>query len=390
MGIEQIHAEFQAHHNQVLNIENRLSNVERTQRTAQAHQVAGAAASSGNFSAEDHQHADAFKNWLRSPQDNRATSRLLETEGQALSLSGIRNTSSGLSGPAGGHVVPSPVMTDIVQRITNISPIRAIARVTPVTSTLTKFPLDRQGTGSGWIGETGTRTATAEPVFDLRTPTFGMSYALVCATEELLLDSAIDIGRWLVDSSAIALAAAEGTAFVSGNGTNQPTGFLSGPTPVTTADATRASGTLQYTATGSAALIADVDCLIKLFYSLKSAHRTAGSWVMNSATASVIMLMKDSTGRLLWSPGLSENSPSTLLGRPVVIAEDMPAIAAGAFPVAFGDFNAGYLIADQGQLMIGLDNNLTVPGLVKWYVRRRVGGVILNSEAVKLLKVAVS
>ncbi|MCX7349826.1 MAG: phage major capsid protein [Alphaproteobacteria bacterium] len=390
MGIEQIHAEFQAHHSQVLNIENRLSNVERTQRTAQAHQVAGAAASSGNFTAEDHQHADAFKNWLRSPQDNRATSRLLETEGQALSLSGIRNTSSGLSGPAGGYAIPAPVMQDIVQRITNMSPIRSIARVTPVTSTLTKFPLDRQGTGSGWIGETGTRTATAEPVFDLRTPTYGMAYALVQSTEELLADSAIDIGRWLVESSAIALAAAEGTAFVSGSGTNQPTGFLSGPTPVTTADATRASGTLQYVAGGAASAITAVDGLINLFYSLKAAHRAAGTWVMNSATASVVMLIKDTTGRLLWAPSMSENAPSTFLGRPVVIAEDMPAIAAGAFPVAFGDFSSGYLIADQGQIMIGIDNNITVPGLVKWYVRRRVGGVILNSEAVKLLKVAVS
>ena len=111
---------------------------------------------------------------------------------------------------------------------------------------------------------------------------------------------------------------------------------------------------------------------------------------MNSATASVVALLKDSQGRLLWSPALAENSPATLLGRPVVICEDMPSIAANNFPIAFGDFSQGYLICDQGPIMVGIDANITVPGIVKWYVRRRVGGVILNSEAVKLLKISTT
>ena len=387
MGIENIAQQFEQHHREVVKIANRVDNIERNQRNADANSLVHGAA---RFSAEDQQHVDAFKNWLRNPSDNRATSRLLEAESQALTMAGIKNTSSGLSGPAGGYVVPAPVQTAIVQRITNISPIRSIANVIEVSSTLTKFPFDRQGQTSGWIGEGGTRTATTEPVFDTRTPTYGMCYALVQATEEILMDSAIDIGRWLVNSSAIALAAAEGTAFVGGNGSNQPTGFLSGPAPVTTADASRASGTLQYTPGGAAAAISAIDGLISLFYSLKEAHRAAGSWVMNSATASVIALLKDSQGRLLWSPALAENTPATLLGRPVVIAEDMPAIAANAFPICFGDFSTGYLIADQGQLMVSVDSNITTPGVVKFYVRRRVGGVILNSEAIKVLKVSTT
>ena len=387
MNIEALVSKFEDHHQQVMRMSNRIENLERAQRQISAETLVNG---SSGYSMEDRQHVEAFTSWLRNPLSNQARSRLVEAENAAIAASGIRNIATGVTGPDGGHVVPAPVTQEIERRIVNISPIRAISRVTPVTSTLTKFPIDRQGTGSGWAGEGGTRTATAEPTLDLRTPSWGMVYCYVQATEELVADGAIDIAQWLTESASIAIAAAEGAAFVSGNGTNRPTGFLSGPTPVTTADASRASGTLQYTPGGAAAAITSVDGLINLFYSCKAAHRTNGTWLMNSATASVLALLKDTTGRLLWSPALAENTPPTLLGRPVVIAEDMPAIAANAFPVAFGNFRSGYLIGDQGQLAIGFDNNLTSPGMLKWYIRRRVGGVILDSEAIKLLKVSTT
>lgn len=351
--------------------------------------VVSAEPSFTRLSAEQVNHVEAFNAWLRDPVSNQTRARLYEAEAAVISPN-ERRVASGLTGGDGGHLVPAYVANNISARVTNISPIRSIARVTPITSTLTKFPLDRAGTGTGWVGETGTRSGTAEPTLDLRTPTYGTVYALVQATEEILADAAIDVGNWLTASASTAIAAAEGTAFVSGNGTNRPTGFLSGPTPVTTVDASRASGTLQYVPGGAAAAISAVDGLINLFYSLKAAHRANGTWVMNSATAAVLALLKDTTGRLLWSPALAENTPPTLLGRPVVIAEDMPAIAANAFPVAFGDFREGYLIADQGTLRISVDDNISTPGLVKFYVRRRVGGIIYNSEAVKLLKVSTT
>jgi len=185
------------------------------------------------------------------------------------------------------------------------------------------------------------------------------------------------------------IAQAEGLAFVSGNGANKPTGFLAGPTPVVTGDATRPSGTLQFVPTGSASAIT-VDSLRAIYFTLKAAHRANASWLMSSATASILSNIKDSEGRSLWHPSLSADSPATLLGRPVFYAEDMPAIAANAFPIAFGDFNAGYLIADSGGLRITIDDNITKPGFVRFYVRRRVGGVIYDSEAIKLLRVSAS
>ncbi len=336
---------------------------------------------------EQRQHVEAYEKWLRNPGDHSVREALRMAEVAAAGPA-ERRTTSGLTGADGGHLIPAPVATDIVRRVTQISPIRGIARVVMVSSTQTKFPLDRAGTASGWVAEGATRTATAEPTLDLRTPTYGTEYALVAATEEIVMDSALDISAWLADSAVTALAAAEGLAFVSGNGVTRPTGFLAGPAPLATADSSRASGTLQYIPTTNASLIT-ADSLINLFYALKAQHRAAATWVMSSATAAMVALLKDGQGRSFWQPSLSEGTPATLLGRPVVYAEDMPSVTGNAFPIAFGNFRAGYLIADQGGLRMTFDE-VTTPGMLKWYVRRRVGGVILDSEAIKLLKVAVS
>lgn len=337
---------------------------------------------------EDRQHADAFASWLRSPSDRSAVSELLNAEAAAR---GHRPQASGntLSGASGGFSVPAPVANRIQERVLEISPMRRLAANFSVTSTGTKFLVNRNNASSAWVGETETRTGTDEPTLDLRAPTYGTVFGLVEATEELLLDSAIDVRTWFVNACAQQVAQAEGAAFVSGNGTNKPTGFLAGPTPLVTADATRASGTLQYIPTGEAAALS-LDSLTTTYFSLKAAHRQSASWVMSSATATVVARLKDADGRSFWHASLSADMPDTLLGRPVYYDENMPSVEGNAFPIAFGDFNAGYLIADSGGLRITIDDNITKPGFVRFYVRRRVGGVILDSEAIKLMKVATS
>lgn len=337
---------------------------------------------------EDRQHVDAFASWLRAPTDHSAASDLMQAEAAAR---GHRPQASGntLTGAAGGFTVPEPVANSIRQRVLDISPMRSLASIFTVNSTGTRFLVNRNDASSAWVGETDTRNGTTEPTVDLRAPTYGTVLGYVEATEELLLDSAIDIRSWFTNACAQQIAQAEGASFIAGNGTNKPTGFLAGPTPVTTGDAARASGTLQYVASGSAAAIT-VDSLSDLFFATKAQHRQSGSWLMSSATAAAIAKLKDGDGRSIWQASLSADNPSALLGRPVFYAEDMPAVASNAFPVAFGNFSAGYLIADSGALRITIDDNVTAPGFVKFYVRRRVGGVIYDSEAIKLLKIAES
>lgn len=369
--------------------EKRLSEVEQTASlaysAARASRDSGlnAGLSNGRSAGMSSPHAVAFTEWLRSPQDSNLRTNLVSAEMD------VRAEGSTLTGPGGGFAVPEPVADTIRERILEISPMRRLATTFSVTSTGTKFVVNRNNATSDWVGETDPRGDTAEPTLDLRSPSYGTVFGLIEATEELLLDSAIDIGSWFISAASQKIAHSEGAAFVAGNGTNKPTGILAGPTPLATGDATRAAGTLQYVPTGSASEIT-VDGLSDVFFSTKAQHRQSGSWVMSSATASELAKLKDTDGRSLWQTSLSADTPSTLMGRPVFFDENMPAIAGDAFPIAFGNFAAGYLIADSGGLRITLDDNITKPGYVRWYVRRRVGGVIYDSEAIKLLKVATT
>ncbi len=335
-------------------------------------------------------HVEAFNQWLRAPQSAARKSQLQMEEESARLHGSIQASGNSLTGAAGGFAVPALVAEAIGQRIKEISPLRQLAANYQVTSTGTRFLVNRNNASSAWVGETTTRADTAEPTLDNRAPTYGTVYGHVEATEELLLDAAVDVGLWFQDAVIQQIAQAEGAAFVSGDGINKPTGFLSGPTPVTTGDATRASGTLQYVPSGAASAISNPDCLMDLFFALKAIHRQSSSWLMSSATAAVVMKLKDTQGRSIWQQSLSADTPNTLLGRPVYFAEDMPAIAANAFPIAFGSFAAGYLVTDSGDIRITVDDNVTKPGFVRWYVRRRVGGVIYDSEAIKLLRISTT
>ena len=361
-------------------------------RDANAASVAASAtgasvpAAARNHSAEAREHEQTFTKWLRNPHSYDARADVLAAEEAVLGRS--PRAASSASGPEGGFAVPAPIFERIQQRILEISPMRRLATTYEVTSTGTSFLIDQNDAASNWVGETDERPETDETTLGRRVPTFGIVYGRVKATEELMADSAVDIGSWFTNAAAQQIAYAEGAAFVAGNGTKKPTGFLNG-TPVATGDATRDDGVLQYVPTLDSESFV-LDSLTTLFFSMKAMHRQSGTWLMNSATASVIAKMKDGEARPLWQPSISAETPPSLLGRPVVFDENMPAIAADAFPIAFGNFAAGYLIADSFGLRVTVDDNITTPGYIKWYIRRRVGGIILDDDAIKLLKVATT
>lgn len=169
----------------------------------------------------------------------------------------------------------------------------------------------------------------------------------------------------------------------------KPTGFLTG-TPVSTADSSRAFGVLQYVASGQAAAMpTSLDTLYDVVYALRARYRNNARWLTSKLVLASMRKYKDADNNYLWQPSLIVGQPSTFMGYAVNEAEDMPAVAANAFPVAFGDFREGYLIADRVGMRITRDE-ITTPGFVKFYVRKRVGGKIRNSEAIKLLKIATS
>jgi HK97 family phage major capsid protein len=356
----------------------------------------GAGARETSTTPEQAEYRDAFLSWMRSPLDGVRHNRLTaaRTAIQSRAAAGEREARAAqvvtTTGSAGGFALPEEIESQIARLMLDVSPIRQIATVRMVGTPDYKELFDVNGAAFEWVAEAGTRSQTNTPDLAEVAPTFGTASARPRTSEEALDDLFFDVESWLVTSIAEALAAGEGTAFVSGNGTNRPTGFLAGPTPVATVDASRAFGTLQYIPSGQAsALPTSPDPLIDMVYSLRARYRQNATWVAAKLVMGALRKYKDSTGQYLWQPSLSANQPETFMGYRVVEAEDMPAVAANAFPLAFGDFREGYLIADRVGLRVTRDE-ITLPGFVQWYARRRVGGKLRNTQAIKLLKCATS
>jgi HK97 family phage major capsid protein len=287
----------------------------------------------------------------------------------------------------GGYAVPKEIDALIASQLKQFSPIRQIAQVVQVGTADYRKLITTGGTASGWVAETDGRVETVTPSFQEVTPPMGELYANPAVTQTMLDDAAFDLEGWLAGEIGQEFARAEGAAFVSGTGVNQPKGFLAAPASLG-ADAARPFGTLQYVASGDAAgLGATIELtLIDLVHAMKAGHRQGASWVMNSATLAQVRKLRNADGDLMWQPGLVEGQPDRLLGYPLVEAEDMPDVAANAFPIAFGNFKAGYLIAERSATTI-LRDPFTNKPFVHFYATKRIGGQVLDSDAIKLLKI---
>lgn len=298
---------------------------------------------------------------------------------------------SAASDASGGYAVPDEIDAVIDRTLKAISPIRAIANIVRTGSAGYRKLVTTGGVASGWASETGARGETETPVFAEIAPPGGELFANPAASQAMLDDAQFDVENWLAGEIAQEFARAEGAAFVSGSGVNQPRGFLSGPV-TGEVDGVRAFGALQYVASGAAggfAAASPQDRLIDLVQALKAPYRQGAAFVMNSATLARIRKFKTADGAFLWQPGLVAGQPDTLLGYPVVEAEDMPDIAADSLSIAFGNFAHGYVIAERNATSILRDPFSNKP-FVHFYAVKRVGGAVANSEAIKLMKFAAS
>jgi len=289
----------------------------------------------------------------------------------------------------GGYVVPPETETEITRLMTAVSPIRAIAGVRQVSGSVYKRPISVTGPATGWVGETAARpTTNSQTLAELSYPTMEL-YAMPAATSSFLDDAAVDVGQWIADEVNAAFAAQETTAFVTGNGVNKPTGFL---TATSVAEASWTWGNLGYIATGTAGALPAAnasDVLIDLVYALKAGYRQNASWLMNRRVQGALRKLKDSDGNYLWQPAAAADGRARFMGFDLVEAEDMPNIGAGSLSIAFGDFKRGYLIVDRQGVSVLRDPFSSKP-YVLFYTTKRVGGGVSDFDAIKLLKFAAS
>ena len=293
------------------------------------------------------------------------------------------------SGPDGGYLVPAPAERELVRRMSQASPIRAISTVRSISGAALKKAYSFAGPQAGWVNETAARIAgSTQTIADLTYPAFEL-FAMPAATQTLLDDAAIDIEQWIIDEVAVVFAEQEGAAFVNGDGVNKPKGFQA---YAKVAQASWSPDKLGYVATGVAGAFAasnPSDTLIDLIYSLKAGYRQNATFVMNRKTQSQLRKFKATTGEYLWAPPVSLGAHATLMGFPVVEAEDMPDIGTDATAIAFGDFARGYIVVDRFGVRILRDPYSNKP-YVMFYTTKRVGGGVQDFDALKFLKFGTS
>lgn len=321
------------------------------------------------------EHKSAFEGYLRSG------------ETQALHRLEVK-ASSGLTAPDGGYLLPPATEESVLSRIAGLSPIRSIASVQAVSGSGLRKAVTPTGAQSGWTADAAPGNAVQASAFvALDFPT-GELFTQPAATQTMLDDVAVNIEEWIASEIVRAFAAAETTAFVNGNGTNKPKGFLTYPT---VAQASWSWNNLGFVTTGAAGAFAassPSDSLMDLIHAAKSVYRQNGTFVMNRKTQSAIRKLKDSSGNYIWQPPSVAGARSTLANFPVVEAEDMPDIAANSLSVAFGDFQRGYVVVDRIGIRTMRDPFSTKPYVI-FYTTKRVGGGVQDFDAIKLLRFSV-
>ncbi len=323
-------------------------------------------------------HKKAFGAYLRSGDDDAL--RGLEFEEKALSTAVSAD---------GGYLVDPQTAETITSVLRGASSIRAVANVVSVEATSYDVLVDHTDIGSGWASETANLTETATPQIDRVVIPLHELSALPKASQRLLDDSAFDVEGWLAGRIADKFARSEGAAFISGDGVDKPTGFL---TYTAVENGAWTWGNLGYVATGADgdfSVSEPADAIVDLVYSLGAQYRANANFVMNSKTAGAVRKMKDADGRFLWSDGLAAGEPARLMGYPVLVAEDMPDIGSDANAIAFGDFSAGYTVAERPDLRILRDPFSAKPHVL-FYATKRIGGDVSDFAAIKLLRFAVS
>jgi HK97 family phage major capsid protein len=323
-----------------------------------------------NFAPEVHghtEHKQAFNSYLRKGIET----GLQDIEHKALSVHNDKD---------GGYFVTPEMSSSVITKITNSSPMRQICKVTSISTDTLEIIEDTDEAFAGWTQEIDLRDETETPQINKRTIQVHELYAQPKATQKLIDDASIDIESWLTDKLVDVFARKENAAFISGDGIGKPRGIL-------TYNHGKAWGAIEQIHSSEGANVT-ADSIIKLYYSLKEIYAVKAKFLMSRATVQAIRMLKDTTnGKYLWQPSFNAGSPDTLLGAEVIQCPDMPGLTQDALSIAFADFKSAYQIVDRQSLKV-LRDPYTEKPFIKFYTTKRVGGDVINFDAIKLLKLS--
>ena len=295
----------------------------------------------------------------------------------------------------GGYALPIEVSRNIIELQHESSPIRQLVGGISTSTTDYSQLVSLGGSASGWVGETAARPNTGSPELAKISAVFGEVYASPKAYQHVLEDSFFNVEAWLAGEVAREFSEQENSAFLNGNGTNKPVGILNGldtTAAYMAGDATRAFGKYQVIKSGQAtSLGATSDAVINLLRSVvlntKTGYLGNAKWMMSRATHNVLVDLKTTDGEYFLQRDITEAAAGRIFGYEIVINEDMADIGAGNMPIVFGDFAAGYQVVDRVGVSM-LRDPYSAHGAISFYTRKRVGSMLLNTEALKVVAIA--
>ncbi len=290
----------------------------------------------------------------------------------------------------GGYLVPSGLHDRLYATLQATSVMRGVSNVREISSSVLEMLIDKDAAEVGWVAETGERRETKTPeLAKARIPVHEM-YARPRATQKLLDDVSLNVEEWLSQKISQKMAVLENTAFISGDGDNKPKGILAYEV---VAKEQWEWGKLEGLKTGADGNFAEgkgPETLINFFHTLKPPYLPGASWLMSRVTQGALRMLKDAENHhYLWQPPLAGFPTPTLLGYPVMVCDDVPNLVSGtgSKSIIFGNFKEGYQIVDRTGIRVLRDPYSAKP-YVEFYTTRRMGGDVLNFEALKILNFA--
>ena len=273
----------------------------------------------------------------------------------------------------GGYLVPDEFERTLVEALQEENIFRTMAKIIQTASGDRKIPVVASKGTASWVDEEGAIPESDDAFGQVSIGAYKLA-TMIKVSEELLNDSVFNLESYIAREFARRIGAKEEESFFIGNGTGKPTGIFN------------ATGGAELGVTAASATAITVDEIMDLFYSLKSPYRKNAVFVMNDSTVKAIRKLKDGNGQYLWQPSITAGQPDTILNRPVKTSAYVPAIAAGAKTIAFGDFGYYWIADRQGRSFQRLNELYAATGQVGFKATQRVDGKLILSEAIKVLK----
>ena len=372
----------EAHAEQIKGVEAKFDDVVTRDKLDKVNATVGdlqAALDEVNAKMASAQMTGASGNVLRDPEYTQAFSKFVSKGDVQASLNKGADAE-------GGYVAPTEWDRTITDKLIEVSPMRQICQVQTISTGSFSKLFNLRGTASGWVGETAARPKTDNAEFGQMVYRVGEIYANPAATQQLLDDALVNLEAWLAGEVQTEFAFQENLAFVSGSGANnRPNGILTYVTGGAN-DAAHPFGAILATNSGAAAALTG-DGIVRLTGELPSSFTANARFVMNRNTMTAARLLKDGQNNYLWQPSYQAGTPQTLAGYAMTEVPAMPDVEAGAKAIMFGDFNQAYLIVDSVGTRLLRDPYTNKP-YVQFYTTKRVGGGLLNPEAVRALDIA--